>query len=236
MTMGNPPDGGGFTHPDGSTKPIDAAIDARPIDAPPGEQTVTLTQTTTNTLLANNVIACAYNPESGNIGTAANTYYRVFNLGSAGITGPFTTSQVTFQVEDCESANDDGTTLAVRVGTYSGTIGTTITASDITIIDSNNSVAVPEVDEGSNSTPGATVTAPISALIPADSQLVIEVDAPDGENTYQFYMGTNASGETADSYWSAATCSPPGTTPENMGTVAGHEVDFLMTVTGTYTP
>lgn len=218
---------------------IDAArpIDAAPIpDAPPGVQQVTLSQTSTSELVAGNAVACP----ATNVGTAANQYYRVFDLPTLGITSDFNVNTVSFQVEDCESVNGDGTQVSVRVGTYSGTIGTTLQASAISIAQSV-AVQVPEVDEDFSATPpttpGATVNQPITATITAGSKLIIEVDAPDGNNEDEFYIGTNGSGQSAAGFVSSPRCSPPGTTPTDVNTLGtGVTDDILLTVTGTYQP
>ena len=191
---------------------------------------MTLTQTTSNTLTPANSIACP----ATTVGTAANTYYRVFDLPSLGITNAFNVTSVSFQVEDCESVGANGAPVAVRVGTYNGTVGgTTLQASAITILASNNSVQVPEVDATAT---GATVNASIAAVIPAGSKLVVEVDAPDGNNTYQFYIGTNTAGQAAPGYVSSPRCTPPGTTPTDVGTLItpAAAIDMLLTVTGTH--
>jgi hypothetical protein len=203
------------------------------IDAPPGQQTMTLTQNSSPTLLANNSIACG--AASPDIGTTQNTYYRVFDLPSLGINTDFNVTTVSFQVEDCES-NGTGAAVAVRVGTYNGTPGATLSPAGITILQSNNSVQVPTVIETTTSTPGASVDAPINATIPAGSKMVVEVDAPDGTNTYQFYIGTNMAGQTGVGYISSPKCANPGTTPTDMGSVvsATTKIDMLLTVTGSY--
>jgi hypothetical protein len=233
--MGNP-DASGFTHPDADTH-IDAAIDAKPIDAPPGMETVTLTQTTNNTVAADNSIACAL--EDGD-GTRQDTYYRVFDLGSAGITTTFSVSSVTFAVEDCDTASGLGTNVAVHVGTYSGTIptapGGTLTAADITVDASNNVVGVPEIDEASGDPP-QNVSAPITASIPGSSKMVVEVEAPDGSGSFNFFLGTSTGGQTALGYISSPECTPAITAPTDIQSLgsANSKIDVLITVTGTYT-
>jgi hypothetical protein len=161
----------------------------------------------------------------------------VFDLAAAGVTGDFNVTTVSFQVEDCESITADGAPVAVRVGTYTGTPGTTLTPANITVLASNNTVQIPEVDETTTATPGATINAPLAATIPANSQLVVEVDAPDGNNQYQLYMGTNKDGQTAKGYVSSPRCTPkPGATPTDIGTLPTPvaEIDILLTVTGTF--
>src|SRR5690606_1268238 len=152
-------------------------IDAM-VDAPPGPQTRTLTQTTSQTIKGANTLACG-NPTNG--WTSTNKYYRVFDLAAMGITTPFTVSKVSFQVEHCDKliGTGTGTTVAVRVGTYSAAAGATLATANMTILASNASVAVPEVIQVDTTTPGGTVDAPITATIPAGGRLLVEVDAPD---------------------------------------------------------
>nr|HEX4315024.1 hypothetical protein [Kofleriaceae bacterium] len=226
----------GIVRPDAEPG-IDAArpIDAAPIpDARPGVQQVTLSQTTKTDLVADNAVACP----ATHAGTAANQYYRIFDLATLGITSDFTVNTVSFQVEDCESLDGDGTSVSVRVGTYTGTIGTTLQANAIAIAQSVTA-QVPEVDEDfdGDTTPGGTVNQPITATIAAGSKLIIEVDAPDGDEEDQFYIGTNGEGQSAAGFVSSPRCSPPGTTPTDVNTLnTGFTDDLLMTVTGTYQP
>ena len=176
---------------------------------------------------ANSVACTAGSPD---IGTVANTYYRVFDLPALGVTGDLTVSDISFQVEDCESANN-GHAIAVRIGTYAGTIGPTLQANQITILQSNNAVQVNELDATASS-PSETVDVPISQVIPVGSKMVVELDAPDGTNTYQFFVGTSNGGETGISYISAPGCGV--TDPSSMSTASGHNTDILMTVSGTF--
>ncbi len=229
--LGAHPDGG-FNRPDSGGKTY---LDAPPVqpDAPPGMQTKTLSQTTSSTIAGGTSIAC---PSPAGLGTAPNNYYRVFDLSSFGISTDFHVSKVSFQIEDCESGGATCTTVSVYVGTYSGTPGATLSTSGMTMLGSNTNVSVPLVTESGTSTPGGTVDATLSATIPAGSKMYVEVDAPDGANTYQFYMGANASGQSGKGYASSpdGTCNPPGATPTDIGSLATAEIDLLLTVTGSY--
>lgn len=217
---------------DGSSTQTDAAVTTP--DAPVGPMTRTLTQTTSQAIKAVNSIACANNTNGT---TRANSYYRVFDLAAAGITSEFTVSKVSFQVEHCDKTSGSGTcaSVAVRVGTYNGTPGTTLTNANITILASNATVAIPEVIETTDppSTPGGTVDAPLTATIPAGQKLLVQVDAPDGNGAYSFYMGTNDGGESAPGYILSSTCSINAPTSiSTVGTAAARHL--LLTVTGTY--
>lgn len=203
------------------------------IDAPVGPMTRTLTQTTSQTLKAGNTIACS-NSTTGH--TRDNSFYRVFDLPAMGINAAFTVSQVSFQVEHCDHINNTGCVVAVRVGTYAGTPGATLTPASITILASNASVPVPEIIENPGpppTTPGGTVNAPITATIPAGSKLVVQVEAPDGNNLYSFFMGSNDGGESGFGYIMSGTCSI--TNPTNISTLGTPAPrHLLLNVTGMY--
>ena len=196
----------------------------------------TLTQTTSQTIQAVNSIAC---PGATAGTTTANNYYRVFDLPAMGISGAFTVTKVSFQIEHCRpTSGSTCTNVAVRVGTYTGTPGATLATASMIILASNATVPVPTVLEDCNAmtTPGGTVDAPISATIPAGSKLLVEVDAPD-TGTYAFYMGSNTSGESGFGYVMAPNrCNI--TVPSNISGVLGQTPaaprHLLLTVTGTY--
>lgn len=213
----------------GKDAPVDGQvveIDSRLIDA--GPTTVTLSQTTSQAIKPQGSIACAVNTDNT---TRANNYYRVFDLAAAGITTEFSVTKVSFQIEHCTP----GATVAVRVGTYSGTTGGTLNTGAMTILASNPSVAVPQVIEAPGpppTTPGGTVDAPVNAKIPAGQKLLVEVDAPDGNGVYSFFMAANDGGESQPAYVMAPDCTV--NTPTNISTAAGQTVNLLLTVTGTY--
>jgi hypothetical protein len=223
--------GGGSDIPDA---PQVITLDAPTADMAPQQQLMTLSQTSSDALEAGTSIACP----APSAGTAANNYYRVFDLASFGITRTFTVTKVSFQVEHCHSFGaSPGATVAVRVGTYDGTPGDTLATANMAIVMSNASVSVPEVIEDSGpppTTPGGTVDAPLTATIPASSKLLVEVDAPNGDGMYELYLGANTQAETGNGYILAPQCMT--TTPSNISMVTGtlKPVHLLLTVTGTY--
>lgn len=226
MHTGGFPDSS-MSSPDAPMRVLDAFVP--PIDAPPGMTTKTLDQNTSDTLAADTSAACGYTGE--NIGTRASKYYRVFVLSDFGVTTAFHVSSVAFQVEDCESGDATCTTLNVDVGTYTPAPGPSLTGTFSQL--ATATATVPLVVESDDQTPGGTVTTPITATIPAASNLYFEIDAPDGENTYQLYVGANTAGQSGLSYTSSK-CA--GTTPVDIGTTTDptSTIDLLMTVTGTY--
>lgn len=217
---------GAITLGDSRTSPDAFVV---PVDAPPGVTTKTLTETSTDVLVANNSIACnnqaATEPA---LATKANSYYRVFDLAAAGITTDFHVMSMGFQVE-----SSDGQVATARVGTYNGTVTpatTTLSVGNMTMVASNTNVTIPATSTG------ATVTAPFSnATIPAGKKLYIELDSPDGTATMNYmFVGSNTGGESLPGYILSTACSISN--PTNISTVSSTnpKVNMLMTVTGTY--
>jgi hypothetical protein len=206
---------------------LDAPVDISLVDTPPLR---TLSQTTSSTLEPATAGACPIQPS----GTAANNYYRVFDLASFGITRPFNVYRVEFQVEHCHqfSANK-GCDVIVRIGTYAGAVADTLTLADMVILSSANA-HIPEIIETLDPpmTPGGTVAASFNSMVPADTKLLVEVDAPNGSAEYALYMGANNDGELAPAYVLSPQCQI--TTPTNISTVAGRPIHLLLTVSGTY--
>jgi hypothetical protein len=198
---------------DSSGQIVDAFVAA---DAPPGMMTKTLSQTTSNTNLAGTAPACG-----SAAGNTANSYIRVFDLATFGITTTFTVTQVTFQIDE----SDTGQTASVSVGTYVGSTGDTLSGTP-TMVGNAQAATIPPT------TTGATITAPITGgIIPGGSKLLVEVDSPAGGFTY---IGANKSGESAPGYLYANDCG--FNPPKNISKVSASfpTVDLLMTVTGTY--
>lgn len=225
----------------GDNSPPDARVrpDVIVIDSPPPPELRTLSQTTSDMIEAEKSIAC---PASAS-GTAANNYYRVFDLAALGITSDFSVTEVSFQVEHCNKFSDDsGCPVTVRVGTYDGVPGDTLATSAMTLLASNSNITVPEVIEENGVTPGGTVHAPIAATVPGGSKMFVEVDAPDGNTLYQLYLGANDDGESGFGYILAPKCF--ATVPTNISSVEDpdgpggpmpfKQVHLLLTVTGTY--
>jgi hypothetical protein len=228
--------------PDAAPPPIDAPAPP-PIDAPPNAVTMTLTETTNNTVAAGDTIACVATEDDENVGTRPNNYYRVFDLATAGITSTFTVSSVTFAVEDCDSST--GTSgcpnISVRVGTYSTTpptnAGGTLVTGDLDVL-ASTTTNVPEIDEAGGDPP-QDVTADLTASIPGSSQLLLEVDAPEGSGVFNFFIGASTGGQNALGFISSSVCDPPGTTPvdiQSLATAPNNKIAVIMSVTGSYIP
>jgi hypothetical protein len=222
---GPPPADGPTGDPDGSTDTDGPPPDtAPPVDAPP--QMVVLSQNI-NTVPNGTRLGCNQSP--GNY-TRENSYYRVFTLADHGITGTYQVQSVTFAVN---LANAGGTQqpAQVKIGRYVGTPGgLTLTVADIQPINSAN-IQIPD---------GATsVTTPITGIVPPGANLIVELAIPDGVAAQnQFFIGTNAAGESKPGYIRAPVMGCDLPAPTSMNYVGQQndppiaKTDLILTVTG----
>jgi hypothetical protein len=202
---------------------IDAPV-APPVDAPSTTGPHTLSATATQTDDQSAIACSATDQTTGETEyTDQNSYYRVFPLADFGITTAFHVTNVDFVVEDAE---DGPQTLTIKVGTYSGTPGTTLTKSDIVSTQS----ATQSVADGDTS---EDIT--IANDIAAGGIVLVEVDAPSGKtNDSVFYMGATTSAETEPSYISSTTSDCDATSPTKLSTLVPTSTPaWLLTVTGT---
>lgn len=169
----------------------------------------TLTHSLSTTIEAGRAIKCAqhgFNTEA--------SYYRVFNLPVFNLAGQeILVSGVTFGVE---AASGGSQPVQVRlhrlVGPFTTANLTLLGAVDVWLADQT----------------ATQVTVPVSALVPANSQLVFEVAVPAGQTAGQtFFMGANALGQTAPSYLRAPACGYPQ--PVSLSAIDS-TVQWVMTV------
>jgi hypothetical protein len=207
-------DGGG---PDAARKDSTLPPDSSLVDM---LMVQTLAQTSDNTVAAAKSLACG-NATSG--WTSENSWYRVFPLASFGITGPFHVNEVSFGVQESGTAVQQ---VQVKLGTYAGTPGATIDTALISNLGATT-VNVPVT------TTGQTVIAPITATVPANGQLVVEVFTADHTSTTtHFYMGASAGTEMAPGYLRAPACAFPQ--PQSMKAINASAGALIITVTGTH--
>src|SRR5688572_28550280 len=146
--VGGRPDGGGGG---GSGSGKDADIipppDAAPLpDAPAGQQQVTLSQTTDNTMAVGKAIACSSSLLGVPIGTRDNSWYRVFKLADYGVTSQFNLQRITFYSDYAYGGTGVTQPATLKIGTYSGTLdGDTIATASITAM-TTVPVTIPDAD------------------------------------------------------------------------------------------
>jgi len=206
---------------DASSDAPDTAIDAMPAD-------VTVTESTSLGVAANKSAACGVDDDGSSytpIITAENSYYRVFDLPALGVPGQLTIEHVDFGVQNA-AAVDGSQTVQLRLSTLSGgfQIGnlTPRGQQDVVIVDQVQTLV------------GVTLAPPV--VIPAGSQLVVEIFVPDstlagsGERNV-FFVGANASTESAPSYARAPSCGVPQ--PTTFAALAYPDTHVVMQVSGT---
>ena len=207
---------------------IDAAIDARPIDAA-ALVPITLNQTGTATVTATQ-IGCQETTPLTNF-TTENSYYRIFPLADFGITTPFNITDVTFAVERATAGNGVSQPAQVKLGTYSGTINaTTFPVAQLNLL-ASATVQIPQ-NATSVNTPIAAFT-PSTLTVAADTLLYAEIFIPDGRPAANiFYIGSNAGTETHPSYVRAQDCAI--TSPTTYLTAVGPTpaIRLLITISG----
>jgi hypothetical protein len=176
-----------------ATFPAPTALDNCPF---PGSVPLTITQNTSQSVVAGSV-AC----NAGGFHTN-NSYWRAYDLGPMALTGPFTVNSVTFGIELAD-ANGVGTTqpITVRIhtsaGAFPGGVRTQVATQTFNVPDQTLSLFT------------ATFTTP--PTVPANAILVLEVFSPDGRApaNNRFFIGSNALGQSAPCYLSAADCGAP---------------------------
>jgi hypothetical protein len=202
---------------------VDGEIDAPEIDA--GPMDVTLTQTTSGSVGSNNSIACG-NPDGT---TAENSWYRVFRLADANITNGLRVVAVTFGVQESSGTP----AVQVKIGTYSGNVQPPPSQLDTALISPITAVTfnVPNT----TSTAPMSVTVPIIANVPALSQMIVEVFAPNLNGTSKyFYLGGNNGGEAKPAYLRApsGTCATPQ--PKSTTVLGFPMSNLVISVSGTH--
>jgi len=200
--------------------PIDGPI-TNPVDAAP--VAVTLQQTTDTVVAIGNSVACG-NSANGGVPTDENSWYRVFSPAEANITNTLVVNQVTFAAE----TSSGSPTVQVKVGTYSGTI--TDSPLDLAKITSLASagVTVPPT------TTGESIPVPITATIPPNTLMIVEVNAPSLNATVSanVYIGTTISGFSHTSYIRAPACGL--SVPQTVASINFPTAQAIITVSGTH--
>ncbi|MBL9016982.1 MAG: hypothetical protein JNL83_22525 [Myxococcales bacterium] len=197
-------------------------VDGPMADAAP--VAVTLSQNTNGTMIGSaSSIACGNNTTGD---TRENSWYRVFKLADHNIVGGLHVTAVTFGVQEASGSPQ----VQVKIGTYSGNITPPPATLDTGLITPLNAATftVPNTV----STAATTVTVPISANVPALSQMIVEVFSPDFNNMGRyFYLGGNGGGESKPSYLRAPTCNE--TQPKTTTALGFPTSHLVITVAGT---
>lgn len=199
-------------------------IDA-PMASPDAAVMATLTDTTNSQLAFGSgccSVACSVTA-TGN--TRDNTWYRAFQLGDFPmVAGGFHVTSVAIGIQEAKTSMP----ITVKIGTYAGALdGATIDAAMITPL--AMATATPP---DTNGPPGGTLAVPVVADLPAGAKFVVQVVAPDMQNTGYFYLGATKSGERHSGYISSAACNV--TTPQKTTMAAPAAGQIVIDVLGTH--
>ncbi len=175
---------------------------------------VELTHSSSDAVVAMNSASCNILDFHAN-----NSYFRAFDLPSFGIDGAFHVCEVQIGVE-VAFGGDPTQPLILNLYTNSGAAfpnGTLNLVASRTFAIQDQALTL--------------LSLPISAQLPAGSQLVVEVFTPSGiADGYIFFIGSNTAPETAPSYLAAASCSIPS--PVTTATVSFPDMHIVMNVRG----
>ena len=172
---------------------------------------IVLTQSTSQSITAANSVSC----NAGGL-HSDNSYFRSFPLAA-----DINVCEVQFGIETATGASG---TQPVTVNLYSGTGAFPGTFPGSYTQIGTASLNVPDQ--------AATIfPATVSGLATAGSNLVVEVFTPDGQTAgNSFFIGSNASGESAPSYLQAADCGV--TSPATTGSIGFPGMNIVMNVVG----
>jgi hypothetical protein len=155
-----------------------------------GSVAVTLTQSSSDEITPQNSVACIESDADGNpVEHRENSFYRVFDLAAAGVTGRLETSSVALGIQSAESP-DPNQPMSIRLHTLSGTVLelanlTEIGRADVTVANQGAGI----------------LSIPIVATAEAGSTLVVEIFLPDAAGGGNLlFPGSNAATQTGPTY------------------------------------
>jgi subtilisin family serine protease len=176
-----------------------------PTPTPGGSCPPVITESTSQDITSGNSVACNDNTTGF---TVENHYWRAFDMST--FTGglEYDITAISFGIEQATSGSGTGQPLTVNLYTNSGA---PFPGGTLTLLATSGSINIPDQSL-------TIFDVPIAATVPAGTlELVMEVTNPDGVAAgNMFFIGSNASPETAPSYLSAADCgiSDPTTTAD----------------------
>ena len=191
-----------------------------PTPTPGGSCPPTITESTSQDITSLNSVACNDNATGF---TVENHYWRAFDMST--FTGglEYDITAVSFGIEQATSGSGTGQPLTVNLYTNSGA---PFPGGTLTLLATSGSINIPDQSL-------TIFDVPIAATVPAGTlELVMEVTNPDGVaagNT--FFVGSNASPETAPSYLSAADCGIPD--PLTTAEIGFPDMHIVFNVDGT---
>jgi len=163
-------------------------------DGTPACGSITITQSSTQTITALNSISC-----NGNGLHTDNSYFRAFDLASLGAPNGLDVCEVQVGVEQATSTGAAGQPATINLYTTSAPFPSGYPGSLTQI--GTASVTIPD------SATGSVYAIPVTGSAPAGSELVVEVFTPSGQaDGNSFFIGSNTDPQSGPSYLMAADC------------------------------
>ncbi len=184
--VGTTPDGGGggggVGDQDSGGGGGSPEADAAPSTPDAAREDVSLSQSDVLDIVGDNSVACG---DENTI--AANSYYRVFDLGALGVDGPFRVETVTFGVQEATSPDGSGRPATVKIHTLAGALQ----VNNLTEVASQDTVIQELAPDPPGEIGGRMHEVSVDATVPAGSIMVVEVGHPDlGEDEF-LLVGSN---------------------------------------------
>ncbi|MBL0202416.1 MAG: M36 family metallopeptidase [Chitinophagaceae bacterium] len=150
-----------------------------------------------------------------------NSYWRAYNLATAGLPSALTVTNVTFGIEQAS-----GGAQPVTVNLYTQNAGPAFPGGTRTLVGTQAAT----VNNATLTTQTVTFTTPV--VVSNTAVLIVELFTPSGQATGRsFFIGSNPAAQTGPSYLSAATCGV--NTPTDVGTIGFPNMHIILNVGGT---
>ena len=151
-----------------------------------------------------------------------NSWWRAFHLGESGVEGDFTVCAVEMAVEFADDGDGSGQPLTINL--YQNSEECPFPGGTRTLV---GTATISVADQGLT-----TLTIPVEGVLPALSELVVEIAVPDGVLAQDiFFPGSNAAGQTGPTYLSSSACGIPQ--PVDTAAIGFANFHLIMKVFGT---
>jgi hypothetical protein len=195
--VGTTPDGGGGGGGEDGGGGGGAVADAAPSAPDAARQDVSLTQSDVLDIVGDNSVACGDETT-----IAANSYYRVFDLGALGVDGTFRVDTVTFGVQEATSTDGSGRPATVKIHTLDGALQ----VNNLTEVASQDTVIQELAPDPPGEIGGRLHEVSVDATVPAGSIMVVELAHDDlGEDEF-LLVGSNRANQRGPTYVRSPTC------------------------------
>jgi hypothetical protein len=166
-----------------------------------------------------NTVACG----NSSTGTSSdNRYYRAFNLTAMGVTSSFNLSAIQFGVASLTAPS--GYVVTVKAYSTTATFPTGFPATGYTLLgQADYTVQAANV--------GTIVSVPLTATVPANSTLVVEVGYAAGATGVRISLGSNTAPQTGPSYIASTACSIAA--PTDVAAINFPDVHMVINAVGT---